>query len=157
MKKIILLSFMVLMFSFIFGKEVASERVPDFTLSSLKGEAVSLSYYTNDKDVSFLVFFTTWCPWCAKQMETFEEMSLDTSANVQFLAIGFDNEAKKVVNKTKSLGITYPVVIGNSKIAQYFNVSSIPVTIVIDKKGNVIDQVVGFRDKKYFINYLVRR
>jgi thiol-disulfide isomerase/thioredoxin len=156
MRKILLIGFYILMFSFIFGKEVSTEKVPDFILSSLKGESVALSYYTKDKDVSFLVFFTTWCPWCAKQMEAFEEMAQDTSANVQFLAIGFDNEAKKVVSKVKSLGITYPVVIGTSAIAQYFNVSSIPVTVVIDKKGNVIDQVVGFRDKKYFINYLAK-
>lgn len=154
MRKVLLIGVYILLFSFIFGKEVSAEKVPDFILSSLKGESVALSYYTKDKDVSFLVFFTTWCPWCAKQMEAFEEMSQDTSVNVQFLAIGFDNEAKKVVSKVKSLGITYPVVIGTSAIAQYFNVSSIPVTVVIDKKGNVIDQVVGFRDKKYFINYL---
>ncbi|MDD4526510.1 MAG: TlpA disulfide reductase family protein [Candidatus Margulisbacteria bacterium] len=152
MKKLVLLSLIVLMFSYAFGKEV--EKVPDFSLNALDGKAVSLSYYTSDKDVSFLVFFTTWCPWCSKQMETFEEMFQENSTKNQFLAIGFDNDVKKIKSKMKSLGITYPVVVGNNKIAGYFNVSGIPVTVVIDKSGKVTDQVVGFRDKKYFVNYL---
>ncbi len=155
MRKILLLGVFVLMFGFVFAKDDISARVPDFKLSSLKGESVSLNYYTKNKDVSFLVFFTTWCPWCSRQMETFELMAQDTSANVVFLAIGLENEPKKVANKINSLGITYPVVLGNSAIAEYFNVSSIPVTVVIDKAGKKIDQVVGYRDKKYFSKYLL--
>ena len=154
MRKILLLCFMIFMVGFIFAKEATPEKVSDFKLSSLKGEAVSLSYYIKDKDVSFIVFFTTWCPWCAKQLEAFEEMANSNSGNVQYLAIGFDNDPKKIISKIKSLGVTYPALVGNDKIAEYFNISGIPVTVVVDKKGNKIDQVVGFREKSYFLKYL---
>lgn len=145
----------LLMFCFMLGQEVGKQEVvPDFKLNSLNGDSVMLSSYTQKKDVSFLVFFTTWCPWCTKQMETFQEMSGEVSSNVLFLAIGFESDSKKISNKISNLGVTYPVVLGNNAIAKYFNISGIPVTVVLDGQGNKLDQVVGFRPKEYFRTYL---
>ncbi len=152
MKKIILFAIVLSMLGLNFAKE--SEKVPNFLLNSLSGQVVSLDSYTANKDVSFLVFFTSWCPWCTKQLETFQEMSKETSAKVQYVAIGFDNDKKKVIGKINSIGVTFPVVMGTSEISEYFKVSGIPVTVVVDKKGKVIDQVVGFRDKKYFSKFI---
>lgn len=151
--RVVLLS--LVMFSFIFGQEIVDKQiVPDFTFKSITGEEVTLSKYTSDKDVTFLVFFTTWCPWCTKQMEVFEKMSYENSKNISFVAITIEDDVKKISNKIKSIGVTFPVVLGGSDIAQFFKISGIPVTVILNSKREKIEQIIGFRDNGYFKNYL---
>jgi peroxiredoxin len=154
MKKFV---YFILIFLFLNTQWVfSSEIIPDFSLETLKNEKVSLNNYLKNNDYSFVVFFTTWCPWCTKQLELFESLKEEVSANVSFIGISLDNNPLKVLRKINDAKVTYPVLIGGAEIASYFNVSGIPVTVLIDSKGNHLEQFVGFRDKKSILENIYK-
>ncbi len=96
MKKLLIIMLMLFSLGVVFAEiSTKDEIIPDFMLSELSGEEVALSTYVEGKDISYLVFFTTWCPWCSKQLEAFQGMSEEVSSNVGFVAIGFDKSTKK--------------------------------------------------------------
>ena len=57
----------------------------------------------------------------------------------------------KVRDFVKDMGIDYPVLMNDGVVDKQFGpIRSIPVTFIIDKKGDIINQIVGSRPKAVF-------
>jgi peroxiredoxin len=82
----------------------AGDRAPDFTLSNLDGDKVTLSQYSPSKGV--VLWFTNLCGGCQKDMPLLEKLHEKyKNGSVEFLAISqLGNDVKaveKVVTKSK--------------------------------------------------------
>ena len=60
------------------------------------------------------------------------------------------SEVKKFANK---YNINYPVLLDDGLASNaYGPIRSIPTTFIIDKNGNIVDKIIGARNKDYFEN-----
>ena len=68
------------------------------------------------------------------------------------VGVSLDTAGASVVKSfMKQLGMNYPVVIGDEKIAaNYGGISAIPTTFVIDRNGNIVPSHQGYASQLVF-------
>ena len=125
------------------------EKAPDFSLADINGKPVSLSVF-NGK-VVILDFFASWCPPCRLEIPDFIELE-KSYGDKGFAMIGVAlvkaGEAKEFAGK---MGINYPVLVDDGKVAEIYGpIRSIPTTFIIDKSGKVVKIYIGYREKSVF-------
>lgn len=129
----------------------------DFKLKDLVGKEVSLSDFKGKK--VYLNFFATWCPPCKAEMPEMQNLYEETrDSDLVILAVdlGEDTETvSKFINKNK---YSFKVLLdSNNTAAEKYQITSIPVSYIIDKDGNIVDKHIGsltIQDMKNYINKL---
>ena len=128
-----------------------AKPAPDFTLKDLDANNVSLSDFKGK--VVILDFWDTWCPPCIKGIPDFIEL-YDQYKDKGFAMVGIAlgqeglDAVKKFVQRFK---INYPVVMSDSNVRKaYGGIPSLPTTFVIDSKGNIRKEYVGYIKKTVF-------
>jgi len=124
------------------SKKTKITSVPDFTLTSLDGESITLS---NLKGKVVLVdFWATWCPPCTASIPVL--IDLYNNLNEKGLVVlGISIEEPTTLMKYREKAqISYPILLGNNDVAKAYNVQYIPTMVIIDKKGRISKRQVGF-------------
>jgi peroxiredoxin len=125
------------------------QKAPDFSLTDINGEMVSLSDF-NGK-VVILDFFASWCPPCRQEIPDFIELERsygDKGFAMVGVALVNAGDAKEFSEK---MGINYPVLVDDDKASEIYGpIRSIPTTFVIDKSGKIVKKYIGFRPKDVF-------
>ena len=126
-------------------------KAPDFTLTSVSGEDVSLSDFKGK--VVVIDFWATWCPPCRKGIPDLISLQKEYKDKVAVIGISLDRENTKagVPDFVNKMGINYPVVYFNDKvIIDFGGVSAIPTTFIIDQKGNIVKKIIGLYPKSEY-------
>jgi peroxiredoxin len=127
----------------------APRLAPDFALTDLNGVVHHLSDYRGQ--VVVLNFWATWCPPCRKEIPDFVELQKAMTGKVQFIGIALDDEGlDKVKPWVTAHAIPYPILLPDKEgkvAASYGEMSSIPVTYFIDRKGMIRTTFIGMRQK----------
>lgn len=123
--------------------DTSGEKAIDFTLKDLDGKKVSLSDYKG-KNV-YLNFFATWCPPCRGEMPDIEKVYQkykDKDFVVLAVDLGEDrNTVKSFIEKNK---FNFKVLLDSDQtVGEQYSTTAIPVSIFIDKKGNIVAKKVG--------------
>ncbi len=121
---------------------------PDFELKDLQGNTVHLSDFKGK--VVVLNFWATWCPPCRKEIPDFSELQKTLGGEgLQFIGIALDDEgAAKVKPWLEKNPVAYPILLPDTKVvASYGDMTSIPVTFVIDRKGMIRQNYTGLRQR----------
>ena len=130
------------------------KAAPDFALKSVEGKIVKLSDFKGK--VVVLDFWATWCPPCRKGIPDLIEIKKEyEKKGVEIIGISVDD--KKTVEQVKSFvkdqKMNYPVLYADSKVTSDFGgVESIPTSVIIDKKGNIVNRYVGLYPKETYTN-----
>jgi thiol-disulfide isomerase/thioredoxin len=115
----------------------------DFTLPSIDGNEYTLSELKGK--VVVIDFWATWCPPCRNSIPAFITLYKKYhNQGFTILGISLDNNEQELRAYTKKMKIPYPILIGNKDIAKTYQVSGIPKTIFLDKKGNIRKTQTGF-------------
>ncbi|MXS82604.1 TlpA family protein disulfide reductase [Nitrosomonas oligotropha] len=82
-------------------------------------------------------FWATWCPPCLKEIPDLIAL-YEQRKDVIVIGVAMDvDDPKVVMDFVKSMSITYPIVLGDRKIAsQLDDVSLLPSTYFFDPEGN---------------------
>jgi len=111
---------------------------PDFQLQDLNQNTITLSSY-KDKQPVILFFWTTWCPFCQRELKVLnDKYSSLLRDNVQLLAIDVGEVARRVDNFVKNRGIVFSVFLDkDTTVAAAYSILGVPTYILIDKKGQI--------------------
>lgn len=110
----------------------------DFTVEDFEGEAVKLSEKFGKPIV--LNFWASWCPPCKSEMPDFDNVYKELGEEIEFVMVNLTDGQKETKEKGNAYieeqGFTFPVYYDvNSEAAYIYGVTSVPMTIFIDKDG----------------------
>lgn len=123
-------------------------KAPDFTLPDLDGKPFSLS--STAGKVVLLDFWATWCPPCRMGVPELQELYDRYKAKgLVIVGVSLDQGGAADVRPfVKANGVTYPIVIGDQRVANlYGGIRGIPTMFVVDRGGNVVKKLVGYQQK----------
>jgi peroxiredoxin len=127
----------------------AGKPAPDFTLQSIDGQTFHLADLRGKAVV--VNFWATWCEPCKIEMPWFVELQKQYGpAGLQILGISADEGTSidELEKFAKGMGVNYPVLLGKEKVAQeYGGIQFLPVTVYVDRNGNVVDKVFGLKGR----------
>ena len=128
------------------GKLVKNRPLFDAGIKDLKGRVSNLSDYKGK--VIFLNLWATWCPPCRGEMPTIEALYNEfRGKDFQIIAVSQGESEETVKKFLTDFNYTFPIFIDNKgQVAKSYNSGAIPTTYIIDKKGDIIAQIVGGRD-----------
>jgi len=125
----------------LFGPSIESENnrttiaLEDWQLQDLDGKVVNFKDLENK--VIFLNFWATWCPPCIAEMGGIHELYNDYKDDVVFLLVS--SEKKQIVQKfIEKKGYMFNSYSPLTNYPKDFDISSIPRTFLISKKGDIV-------------------
>ncbi len=116
---------------------------PNFTLSNLDGEQVTLSDLRGQ--VVVLNFWATWCGPCRVEMPEFETVyGKWKGQGVVILGINVFEDPSRVSGAAAEMGITFPILLDREgQVAQSYEILGYPTTFLIDRDGIIQGLQIG--------------
>jgi peroxiredoxin len=120
---------------------------PDFTLSDANGAPIALSAFRGK--VVLLDVWATWCTGCKVEIPWYMQFTKKyKKRGLASIGVAMDDEGWNAVTPyLKQKPINYPIVVGDQHFATIYNVTSLPMTLLIDRRGRVADAHVGMVDR----------
>ncbi len=138
-----------------------------FALNNAKASALNFEFYTykgkkyNIADFRgkyvLLNLFASYCPTCMIELGTLNKIRNRCSAKeLKIVSLMIDRGGLPLLPKiVTSRNLKYTVGLAPSKIFKIFpDFSDLPTTYFLNKKGEVIGKIVGFRSLKSWLRFL---
>ncbi len=138
--------------------EPLKERVPSFKLPEINGKIFDLNKHIGKK-VIIINFWATWCHWCRAEIPGLINLYKKyKKEGLLVVGVSVDrgkNAGEKVKKFAKDYNINYPLVIATSEVIRKFgSIPAIPTTFVVNKKGEIVKKIIGFRNEEFFENLI---
>ena len=121
-----------------------AQKSPSLTMKTLQGRKFNLSDYRGK--VVLLNFWATWCPPCGAEMPDLIKMQREYgSKGLRVIGITYPpQEAAEVRRFIRKLKVNYPIALGTQETKALFSQTEVlPLTVVIDRQGNVRELIEG--------------
>ena len=122
------------------SQDVTGQLRPEFSLPDIHGEIHHIREW--DGQVIAINFWATWCQPCLKEIPEFIALQDKYSKQgLQFLGIALQS-AEEVTDFVKSLGINYPVLVGELEVIDLASslgndMGTLPYTVIIDRQKRI--------------------
>ena len=131
-------------------EKMSANPAPDFTLTVLGGDRVTLSSFKGKKGV-LLVFFATWCVSCVKETPEIKKFTkMAQKENVVVFGINYKQPAEIVERFKKSAKINYGILLDTdgTVATEKYGIKGLPHIVGIDAKGGIIYRGTALPDNK---------
>ena len=120
---------------------------PDFRVETIKGDQISLSAYRGR--VVLLDFWATWCTGCKVEIPWFIEFDKKYQRQgLVTIGIAMDEEGTRVIAPyVNEHRIPYLIASGYPSLVKPYEITALPVTLLIDRAGRIADVHAGVVDK----------
>ncbi len=129
---------------------------PDFTLTDMQGQPVSLSQFHGK--IVFLNFWASWCPPCREEMPAMERLNqVFADRDFVMLAVNTEQDIQAVRTFLERNPHSFPVLLDpQAQAQQLYRVFRFPETFLIDKDGRILEHYLGARDwsSVQFLRYI---
>lgn len=123
-----------------------ADFAPDFHLEDLDGKPIDLHELRGK--VVLLNFWATWCPSCRFEMPSMEALHREFGRRgLVILAVAMQEAAEDVRTFYQDHDLSFAAVVDHDgEVFRRYDIRSLPTTLVIDKRGCIVDRVIGYRD-----------
>lgn len=139
--------------------EAIRKKAPAFRLVDAQGDTVDLHAFKGK--VVLLDFWATWCGGCKLEIPWYTAFDQKyKSQGLAVIGVAMDDEGWAKVRpflaqpKDEETGgntaMQYPVVLGSTSLSKAYGLTSMPMTILIDRQGNIALSHTGVVDKDDF-------
>jgi peroxiredoxin len=110
---------------------------PQFTLNARGGKTVNLAQYKGQ--VVMINFWATWCGPCRQEMPLLETIYKKyNKMGFTLLGVNVEPDSKPAEDWLKATPVSFPILFDTkSEVSKLYEVSGMPSTIIVDRKGNV--------------------
>ena len=126
---------------------------PALVLKDGRGKEHDLAAYRGK--LVLVNFWATWCGPCRTELPLFEKTieKYKGNSDVAFIAVTTDEDRDLVAPFVKQSKYNLPVAFAEN-IDQFYAITAIPTTVVLDRKGRVSFRMRGFNPKDDFVAFL---
>jgi peroxiredoxin len=119
------------------GASGPSGPAPQFTLEARSGSKISLAQYKGQ--VVMLNFWASWCGPCRQEMPLLENIYKKYSKmGFTLIGVNVEPDPKAAEGFLKQTPVSFPVIYDKeSTVSKAYDVSGMPSTVIIDRKGNI--------------------
>ncbi|WP_353136931.1 TlpA disulfide reductase family protein [Pseudopedobacter sp.] len=125
-------------------KDVLGPIDKNIAFTSAEGKLIKMGDL--EGKVVFLNFWATWCPPCIAEMPSIQKLYNQMSNEIEFVFVDVDGQFEKPLSFLKKHNYNLPLFVSASPIPETVFDGSLPTTLVIDKKGNVVFRHRGMSD-----------
>lgn len=140
------------------GNSEGKDQMVDFSWQE-NGSEKKLSDYKGK--VILLNFWATWCPPCKKELPSLSEISKELKdKDFKMIGVSVDDNQEVLNAYLKTNTLPYTIVFEpNQLVGKYMAVTGqqqnvVPQTYIIDKKGKVVETILGARSKQDFLDII---
>ncbi|KZS47880.1 thiol-disulfide oxidoreductase [Paenibacillus glucanolyticus] len=131
------------------------QTAPDFEAVNLQDEPVRLSDYRGQPVL--LNFWASWCGPCVNEMPILNEAYAQESGT-QIIAVNIGESREKAEAFASKHHLEMPIVLDqHNTIKGQYGISGLPVTVLIDDQGKMVDRVTGELPSLAFVKELMSR
>jgi len=147
-KIVTLLSIFCLTLVVSFSAQATDEELQSLSLVDVEEQPISLESFKGK--VILLNFWATWCPPCIKEMPSMERLRNQlTGKPFEVVAINVGESPTTVSSFMLELDteLTFPILLDqDAKSFGQLGLRGLPMTLILDHEGNIIEKVLGGRD-----------
>lgn len=145
MKKLIVVATIILMSLTLVASAALAKAplvAPDFTLQDTHQDEITLSSYKKDNKPVLLFFWTTWCPFCQKELPVLKDMySGLVKDGVEVLSINIGEDPNKVIDFVKPYRLPFRVLLDKDTTASNaYKLVGVPSYVLVGKNGDIVFQ-----------------
>ena len=127
----------------------AQQTLPSVDLKTLDGKAINTKEISNDGKPFAICFWATWCKPCLMELSTFaelyEEWQEETGMKIFAVSIDDSRTQSKVQPLVNTSEWEYEILLDvNSEFKRAMGVNNPPHTFVVNGKGEIVWQHVGY-------------
>lgn len=146
MKRLFLIAVALISFSFC---GYAQQTLPSVDVKTLDGKTINAKDFSNDGKPFAVCFWATWCKPCLMELNTFaenyEDWQNETGMKIYAVSIDDTRTQSKVLPLVNSSEWEFEVILDvNSELKRALGVNNPPHSFVVNGKGEIIWQHVGF-------------
>ena len=119
-------------------------RAPSLVLKDIQGRTFRLNDYRGK--VVLLNFWATWCPPCRAEIPELVKWQREyKELGLQVIGITYPPQKLSTVRRfARKFKVNYPLALGTKATKSFFDAGeTLPITVVIDKEGNVREVIQG--------------
>ena len=129
----------------------ANAWLPSVQLKDFNGKTVNTAKLRNNGKPMIISFWATWCKPCIRELKAINEVYADwqDETGVRMIIVSIDDaqNAQKVKPTVDGMGWEYEVLLDpNGDFKRAMNVQSVPHVFVLDGKGNIVHNNIGYTD-----------
>jgi thiol-disulfide isomerase/thioredoxin len=107
------------------------------------GDFVNLAGLPSDRPL-VLSFWASWCTVCADDAVAFNAAFKKLNGQVNFLGIAYQDKEKDSIAAAYKWQLPFPSVQDpRSLLRDYYSISGLPITLLLDKEGKLIERIIG--------------